>query len=712
MTVKRAPRTDDSLVDALTTGAPPRVDSAASRVTPPPATGTFARGAADTLMAALCTRCGKPLTEQAKFCLHCGAMIEVAVDGEVDPLVGKIVQGRYRVLKVLGEGGMGKVYLAEQKMGAATRKVAIKTLLPELSGDPQLVARFHRESETVIELSHPNTIQFYDFGDLENGSLFIVMEYIEGESLANVLMRGPVDVARADRLIVQICGSLQEAHQRGVVHRDLKPDNILLTQRGGQQDFVKVLDFGIAKRSEAEDTSKAKLTKQGMVLGTPPYMSPEQFSGLALDARSDIYSLGIIAYELLTGKLPFEANTPWEWATKHLTAAPTPIEAHIVATTIPPNKRAAILRALAKNRDERQASVQQFMQEFTGYMDPQSAWTMATSGGIASAPQPPPSVSPVGGLATTPQAGVGPQAPSTGPFAVSAQATPSSGVAQYAASAAGQGVFASPGGGSPAALSSAGAYGPYAGGPTPYTPGADAPVVPTRGGSGKVVAIVGVLAFLLVGGVGAAYLALSGGDDTPPPADPTTTTATSTPSTTSVPPANVAPGTTTLVRLDPLPSTKPDAGAAGTGIALVPTEDLPVGPDPALAVDTADDPGAADEPDEPVEPAEPGRPQPDGPSAADVERARAAAQAAERALASNDLDGAIRYLASAPRSARRHALVTGARRNLERKGANKIGILLQSGRCADAQALYRQLASAGAEGASRGQFSPDWCRRP
>ncbi|MCA9603431.1 MAG: serine/threonine protein kinase, partial [Myxococcales bacterium] len=166
-----------------------------------------------------------------------------------DPLLGQTILDRYKIVSELGEGGMGKVYRAEQKMGNATRFVAIKTLHPELSRDPQIVARFLRESETVIQLTHPNTIQFYDFGELPDKTLFIVMEYIEGESLAHTLLRGAIEPTRVDKLLVQICGSLNEAHGLGIVHRDLKPDNILLTNRGGQTDFVKVLDFGIAKRS-------------------------------------------------------------------------------------------------------------------------------------------------------------------------------------------------------------------------------------------------------------------------------------------------------------------------------------------------------------------------------------------------------------------------------------------------------------------------------
>src|SRR5690606_743485 len=160
-----------------------------------------------------------------------------------------------------------------------------------------------------------------------------------------------------------------------------KPENILLTERGGQQDFVKVLDFGIAKRNEAEDSASAKLTKQGTVLGTPPYMSPEQFAGHSLDFRSDIYSLGVLTYEMLTGELPFTAGTRWEWAAKHLTAAPKPIEQTAVGASLPESKRAVIMRALEKDRENRFGSVLEFMHAFTGFQDAQAAWTMATSAG-------------------------------------------------------------------------------------------------------------------------------------------------------------------------------------------------------------------------------------------------------------------------------------------------------------------------------------------
>jgi len=175
-----------------------------------------------------------------------------------------------------------------------------------------------------------------------------------------------LDVARIDKILIQICGSLHEAHGRGIVHRDLKPDNIVLCNRAGQTDWVEVLDFGIAKRSNEEDKNEAKLTQQGTVLGTPPYMSPEQFTGKPIDARSDIYSLGVMAYEMLTGRLPFNGNTAWEWASAHMTAPPAPIETTPQGPSLPAPMKAAINRALAKLPEERFATVSDFLAAFTG----------------------------------------------------------------------------------------------------------------------------------------------------------------------------------------------------------------------------------------------------------------------------------------------------------------------------------------------------------
>ena len=263
-----------------------------------------------------CPSCHTPVDGSQRFCPVCGTGLNAGPPDAppVDPLLGTVLHGKYKIVRLLGEGGMGAVYLGEQQLGTNVRKVAIKTLHAHLSKDPKILARFEREVGTVAELEHPNTIQVFDFGRTTEGLLYIVMEYIQGKNLGELLEQGgPMEPARVEKIMGQVCGSLEEAHARGIVHRDLEPDNVVLTERAGQKDWVKVLDFGIAKRSSEEDKNEQKLTQQGMVLGTPPYMSPEQFTGKPIDARSDIYSLGIMAYEMLTGRLPFTANTAWEW---------------------------------------------------------------------------------------------------------------------------------------------------------------------------------------------------------------------------------------------------------------------------------------------------------------------------------------------------------------------------------------------------------------
>lgn len=285
-----------------------------------------------------------------------------------DPWIGRVISDRYRIVSILGEGGMGRVYLAEQQMGRITRKVAVKTLHPDLAAEPMIAKRFNREAETVIRLGHPNTITFHDFGQTDDGTLFIVMEYINGESLAQVLRQGPMHHERIDHILDQICSSLHEAHEMGIIHRDLKPENIILTQRVSQSDFVKVLDFGIAKRTEL-DADSLKMTRAGVVLGTPPYMSPEQFAGQPLDRRSDIYSLGIMTYEMLTGRLPFKARTPWEWATKHLSAQPLPFD-HASMASVPDHCCQAVLRAISKNVDDRPPTALAYVDELRGRSQP------------------------------------------------------------------------------------------------------------------------------------------------------------------------------------------------------------------------------------------------------------------------------------------------------------------------------------------------------
>jgi serine/threonine-protein kinase len=308
-----------------------------------------------------CAHCQAELPENSTACPHCGKPSLA----EPDDLIGSSVLGRYRIVRLLAEGGMGRVYLAEQSVGTVVRRVAIKVLRKQLGLDRHLVARFSREAETLVRLTHPNTVQLFDFGALPDGTLALVMEYVEGHSLAHELLRGALSAPRAERVLSQVCGALQEAHAHGIVHRDLKPENLLIAERVGHGDFIKVLDFGIAKVSAEDASANTKLTQMGMMIGTPPYMSPEQFSGEPVDARSDIYSLGVIAFELLTGKLPFAAKTPWEWASRHLTTQPEelPIDG---ANGLGASQALAIRTALAKRASDRPQTVAEFLDAFTG----------------------------------------------------------------------------------------------------------------------------------------------------------------------------------------------------------------------------------------------------------------------------------------------------------------------------------------------------------
>ena len=324
-----------------------------------------------------CLACGQENGEGITACEGCGAPLDRVT---AERMLGTTVGGRFRITRVLGEGGMGVVYEAEQVLGNTVRKVAVKMLHPHLSNDRSITARFHRECGTIAQLEHPNTIRVFDFGQTDEGALYIAMEYVRGRPLAEIIEAGPMQPERVARVMSQICAALTEAHSLGVVHRDLKPDNILLSDRAGEEDFVKVLDFGIA-HTQATSPGEQKLTKQGMVLGTPPYMSPEQFSGQKLDARSDVYSLGVMAYEMLTGRLPFDANTPWEWASKHLTEPPASFDASTVGSHAPAAMKQAIMRALAKDRDGRPPSTKQFAAELSGATD-----GVVSSAAVASAP--------------------------------------------------------------------------------------------------------------------------------------------------------------------------------------------------------------------------------------------------------------------------------------------------------------------------------------
>ena len=310
-----------------------------------------------------CPACLQSPPEGARFCPACGGTLPGAGESAPDALEGKIVGGRYVVRQLLAEGGMGRVYVADQQMGTTVRKVALKVMLADYALNPKVVTRFLRECGMVCELEHPNTIKFYDYGRTEDGDLFIAMEFVPGESLAAAIKRqGPISPERVDRIFSQICGSLQEAHDKGIVHRDIKPENIMLTQPAGEPDVVKVLDFGIARRDGDRDP---RLTPLGLVLGSPPFMSPEQFRGADVDARSDIYSVGVVAFKALTGVLPFKAHELFEWATLHMSAPPVPFDGTPGGPAVPASMRAAVLRALAKSPDDRPQSMRELYQELT-----------------------------------------------------------------------------------------------------------------------------------------------------------------------------------------------------------------------------------------------------------------------------------------------------------------------------------------------------------
>ena len=284
-----------------------------------------------------------------------------------DPLIGKAVDsGEYVILDRIGTGGMGSVYKAEQP--SMNRLVAVKVLHSRFATRDDLVARFRREARAMSQLAHPNTARVYKYGALDDGSVYFVMDYLEGRNLAHeVRQKGPMEAERAVKIMIQVCGALEEAHRAGIVHRDLKPENVFLTAQGGTEDFPKVLDFGLAKMSEKQmGRGSMMFTQQGMVFGTPEFMSPEQAQGEELDRRSDIYSLALILYELMTGQLPFEAKTPLDMMKAHVKDPPIPISQRVPGLKFSAELEATILKALAKKPDDRYATASDFAEALRG----------------------------------------------------------------------------------------------------------------------------------------------------------------------------------------------------------------------------------------------------------------------------------------------------------------------------------------------------------
>ena len=276
-----------------------------------------------------------------------------------DVYLGQVLNNRFKVESKIGEGGFGAVYRGVQL--ATGRKVALKLLHPDMTKDDNLVARFRREGMVLCNLRDAHTITTYDFDQTPAGTLYIAMELLEGKSLHQVFHEeAPLDWKRVFKILTEMCSSLAEAHAQGIVHRDLKPENIYLESRSGNPEFVKILDFGIAKvmRGETIDPQSPQLTATGQTLGTLEYMSPEQLMGKALDGRSDVYALGVLAYEMITGRLPFpDAKGPAGLITAQLKQTPVPPSQALPQAMLPRAADRAILKCLEKDKNNRYPDV-------------------------------------------------------------------------------------------------------------------------------------------------------------------------------------------------------------------------------------------------------------------------------------------------------------------------------------------------------------------
>ena len=303
--------------------------------------------------------------EEGTFCPKDGT--QLLPEGEQSKsLLGQVIAGRYRLTKLLGQGGMGEVYAAEHVH--ITKRVAVKVLHPEIGSNPEALARFKQEAQSASSIGHDNIVAIDDFGQMDDGRFYLCMEFLSGKSLAEAMqVPGGMDPQTALEIMIQVCNGLAAAHAKGIIHRDMKPENVFLTQRSDGTQVAKILDFGIAKVSGTDNNDN--LTKTGTVFGTPHYMSPEQALGQKLDHRADVYSMGVMLFEIFTGQVPFKAESFMGILSQHITKpAPQP-------STVTPGRSIArpiedvILKAMAKEPDQRYGSIREMGQALSQVLD-------------------------------------------------------------------------------------------------------------------------------------------------------------------------------------------------------------------------------------------------------------------------------------------------------------------------------------------------------
>ncbi|MGZ8414499.1 MAG: protein kinase domain-containing protein, partial [Gemmatirosa sp.] len=324
-------------------------------------------------MSKICPVCGTTYSDANAFCPADGTTLraaEVTAD-----LIGSVVADRYLVTDLLGEGGMGKVYLARHVR--LPQQAAIKVLRHNMLKDAAAVARFTREAASASRIDHDRVARVYDFGETDDGTVYLAMEFVPGRTLKKLLLdTGPLEPRRAALLVRQIAEGMDAAHRLGIVHRDLKPDNVIIVEDADGSERAKVVDFGIAKALGADEPG-AGLTQAGYVVGTPEFMSPEQLLGGQVDARSDVYALAIIAYQCLTGGFPFDTTTPERVMTARLTEAPRTLAYAQPAMGWPEEVQAVLDAGLARDVEGRPASAGTFARALSAAIE---HWRPASPG--------------------------------------------------------------------------------------------------------------------------------------------------------------------------------------------------------------------------------------------------------------------------------------------------------------------------------------------